>query len=258
MSLIWKRYVSRAEYLRDGHKIIVIPISKGHQFIYYHHQQEHLDTSKLIVKADQWVISKSVGLWRRLADSNRSINVKIVNWVEKLLNQLPWQEESFKSVPVEEHIIKEPGYQYVLYMLDKDKDVNVGVKDRVNEIKKMCEDGVNYHRRHAIYCAVGLPLTLPMALLPVVPNVPGFYLLYRIYANYKAYHGALHLMNILKDEKRYRIERIDDAPKGIIPATDGESETNGIDQLVEFLEIPSLKHPLQKAITQELDRPKGE
>lgn len=37
-----------------------------------------------------------------------------------------------------------------------------------------------------------LPLTLPLAILPIMPNVPGFYLMYRAWCSYQALEGAKH------------------------------------------------------------------
>lgn len=42
------------------------------------------------------------------------------------------------------------------------------------------------------------PLTWPFAIIPVIPNFPLFYVLWRAWSHYKAWRGALYLENLLK------------------------------------------------------------
>jgi hypothetical protein len=42
------------------------------------------------------------------------------------------------------------------------------------------------------------PVTWPFAIIPVVPNFPLFYVLWRAWSHYKAWRGALYLENLLK------------------------------------------------------------
>ena len=44
-----------------------------------------------------------------------------------------------------------------------------------------------------------IPISLPFALVPIVPNVPGFYIAYRLYCNVKALLGVKHLDYLLED-----------------------------------------------------------
>lgn len=56
------------------------------------------------------------------------------------------------------------------------------------------------HVKAMIYCLIGLPLTVPFILLPVVPNIPGFYLCYRIYCHVKVLSGLKHLGYLTNDK----------------------------------------------------------
>lgn len=42
------------------------------------------------------------------------------------------------------------------------------------------------------------PLTWPFAIIPIIPNFPLFYVLWRAWSHYKAWRGALYLENLLK------------------------------------------------------------
>ncbi|GMM35620.1 Mrx19 protein [Saccharomycopsis crataegensis] len=56
-----------------------------------------------------------------------------------------------------------------------------------------------HHMRSMIYCILGLPLTIPFVILPVIPNIPGFYLCYRIYCHWKVMSGLKHLNYLMND-----------------------------------------------------------
>lgn len=47
-------------------------------------------------------------------------------------------------------------------------------------------------------CLVLSPLTWPFAIIPVIPNFPLFYVLWRAWSHYKAWRGATYLDQLLK------------------------------------------------------------
>jgi hypothetical protein len=48
-----------------------------------------------------------------------------------------------------------------------------------------------------IWSIVGMPIVAPFAIVPVIPNIPFFYLLYRAFSHWKALSGAKHLEFLL-------------------------------------------------------------
>ena len=46
-----------------------------------------------------------------------------------------------------------------------------------------------------------LPFTAPFALIPIIPNIPGFYVSYRVWSNWKAEKGARILDNLVEQNK---------------------------------------------------------
>ncbi|KAK4684193.1 hypothetical protein P7C73_g6005, partial [Tremellales sp. Uapishka_1] len=57
---------------------------------------------------------------------------------------------------------------------------------------------VPYHRKMMIRSLLATPLTAPFALIPVMPNFPFFYVLWRAWSHYKAWRGAVYLEDLLK------------------------------------------------------------
>ncbi|CAN3374244.1 hypothetical protein DIURU_000877 [Diutina rugosa] len=162
----------------------------------------------------------------------------------------------------------------------------------LDQLYKFRDDAYKTHKKHAIMCALGIPLTLPMAVLPVVPNVPGFYLAYRLYCNIKALQGVKNLDYLLEtdhpidlshpkksvcevltdndlvaDTTHLEFKEIPNLDKIYALANDAEALSRPvqreeeviltpdiIDILVERLEVPQLKEELLKAVAQEQKR----
>lgn len=55
------------------------------------------------------------------------------------------------------------------------------------------------HRKGILKDLCMMPLTIPFALVPLLPNIPGFYLLYRIYCHIKVIASLKYLVVLLKD-----------------------------------------------------------
>lgn len=41
------------------------------------------------------------------------------------------------------------------------------------------------HRKRLVWSLIGLPISVPFALVPVIPNLPFFYLAYRAFSHWK-------------------------------------------------------------------------
>lgn len=55
-----------------------------------------------------------------------------------------------------------------------------------------------HHRQRLIYCVLGMPLTIPFALVPIVPNLPFFYLVWRAWSHWKAWKASEYLGRLLE------------------------------------------------------------
>lgn len=66
-------------------------------------------------------------------------------------------------------------------------------------MRALALDGRSIHLKNMLFCLLFVPLTLPVALLPVIPNIPGFYLMYRAWCNFRALEGARHLSYLTEE-----------------------------------------------------------
>ncbi|CCH58385.1 hypothetical protein TBLA_0A05920 [Henningerozyma blattae CBS 6284] len=283
--------VSVEEYLKDPVKIIVLPITRDKSFVYFKHTEEVKNKQSRIIKYENWLNVKAGNYWLKLNNSPKSYNKKIVRWVNFFLDKIPWQEHSLRSIPRENYILKRIKYntgqeklmtnnKYIQESLKnsmKVTPINIYYPNELmnaNQVKeqlnRLIVRGTKYHLRYIFYCILGIQFTLPIVLVPIVPNIPGFYLAYRAYCNFQAYLGAKHIGTLLNDPingtsnvqvsfkginnySKYFQTNINTKEQQInefsheIFLQDKDSR----DQLLSFLQLPEMKKELEKAIHQE-------
>lgn len=253
------------QYLKDPIKLLVIPIRNNKQFLYYKHGDDLLNQRSWLIKSEKWTVDKSLKLWEKLKVSEKSYNKKIVLYINKLLDTVSWTEDSLASVPNESALLKrlkDSDNRITLAEYNKNTALDkkhllplhiyypIQQEDNtsklVDSLKRLSNHGLVYHKRQMLYCLLGLPLTIPLILLPLIPNVPGFYLTYRIYRNYKAYLGAKHLAKIVDEESSelsfFNLQTVMDKPL----LTEEQ-----LPIILDQLEVQELEPKLLKAIRQE-------
>ncbi|SOV08344.1 uncharacterized protein UDID_00610 [Ustilago sp. UG-2017a] len=67
----------------------------------------------------------------------------------------------------------------------------------MKSLNNLTDHRTPHHYRRFWYCVVGMPITIPFALVPVVPNLPFFYLVYRAWSHWKAYKASQYLSNLI-------------------------------------------------------------
>ncbi|KAJ2005578.1 hypothetical protein GGI04_002196, partial [Coemansia thaxteri] len=74
----------------------------------------------------------------------------------------------------------------------------------LKELDGLVKTQTPYHSKWMKVCCYLLPVTSLFTLVPVIPNFPLFYNLFRVYSHYKAKHGAVHLAHLL-DSRAYEV-----------------------------------------------------
>lgn len=255
------------QYLKDPIKLLVLPVKEKDVFVYYKHGDDLMNRQSRIIRSEKWIIDKSLKLWSKLENSSKSYNKKIVLYITKLLDTVPWSEDSLISVPNESSLLKrlkDDGDRITLKEYQQSSELtkshllplhiyypidgpSIPTSQLIKSLRELSENGLAYHKKHMIYCALGLPLTIPLVLLPVVPNVPGFYLMYRLYCNFKAFLGARHLQKIVNEEAS-------DIFFYSVPTVMSEGD-NGLTEeklpiVLDQLEVQEIENKLKKAIRQ--------
>ncbi|CAO1622508.1 unnamed protein product [Sympodiomycopsis kandeliae] len=71
----------------------------------------------------------------------------------------------------------------------------------ISNINNLAATRAPHHRSRMIACVIGMPFTIPFMLVPVVPNLPFFYLVWRAWSHYKAYQSSIYLSSLLSQNR---------------------------------------------------------
>lgn len=148
---------------------------------------------KLTTKASEtWVA------WEQ--DSKAPLNWKkrVTTAGNQALNRIPFEEWGLKTLPAltptrKKAILSGDEKYQVLYpglFLPKEKVPGI--------LERLAMEKQGTYRRKMIWSIIAMPFTAPFALVPIIPNLPFFYLVYRAYSYWKALSGSRHLAFLLK------------------------------------------------------------
>ncbi|CCH42334.1 hypothetical protein BN7_1878 [Wickerhamomyces ciferrii] len=273
---------SKSSPVSDLAKILVIPITQNKSYIHFKFNENLINNDSLIVKYENKLSNIALKGWTRLKDSDKSYNQKIVHYVEKFLERTPWSENSLISIPSKATILRQAFEENnkddnkpdskpsILLLNDTDIELNnkgenllnipvyypgslMSSTQLKNELLTLSSKGQTYHKKQMILNGIGIPISLPFMLVPVIPNIPGFYLAYRLYCNLKAFLGAEHLEQIAKrgDLSFLDHEILDQIYSKQDKTNDILLNEEIINDLVKTFEIDDAKAHLLKALKQE-------
>ncbi|KAF2639624.1 hypothetical protein P280DRAFT_453552 [Massarina eburnea CBS 473.64] len=178
-------------------RLFLLPISTRRSLIYYEklHEKavgERSLLDKITVKANEtWAA------WEKDEKSPLAWKTKVTHYGNQALKRIPYEEWGLKTIPAltakrrqdieegrEKYQVMFPG----LYL----------PRERVPEIiQQLALERQAMHRSKMIWSVVVMPFTIPFMLIPVIPNLPFFYLVYRAYSHWKAFSGTKYLQFLL-------------------------------------------------------------
>lgn len=67
----------------------------------------------------------------------------------------------------------------------------------LHSLGTLAENRVPHHRRLLFWSVMAMPLTIPIAILPVIPNLPFFYLCWRAFSHWQAMRASSRILFLL-------------------------------------------------------------
>ncbi|UZJ57176.1 hypothetical protein CBS101457_006496 [Exobasidium rhododendri] len=178
-----------------------------------------LTTRAMNKASDFWV-----GLGREDQKSTFDWKKKTYNLGEKVMDQIEYEEWALKGVDPtfgpsikanrtrsEEGVRLKEAHQDSKEAVDSNTSTDTLIKvpllfppslldpkRLLSHLEGMTARRQPHHWRRLIYCVAGMPLTIPFALIPVVPNLPFFYLVWRAWSHWRAYSSSHYLSELIK------------------------------------------------------------
>ncbi|KAI0144330.1 mitochondrial K+-H+ exchange-related-domain-containing protein [Xylariaceae sp. FL1272] len=226
-----------------------------------------------------WGTQRAAKLWAGWEQKESGWQKTVVRYGNKALRQIPYEEWGLKSVPTlsarrrQEEILGKEKHHVVF------PESIIPSAQAPQILRTLATEREPLHRSRLIWCFVGMPISAPFALIPVIPNLPFFYLVYRAWSHYRAFAGGKHIQwlvskNFFTLEPSSTLDTV--YPKRLSSATPIEpnsksssrpspahhnDQTSPVEekllltqesgrQLVKALDIPELEIEIERAIWQ--------
>lgn len=174
-------------------KLFLVPITKRRSLIYA--QQLSRLTAEKPSLLDR-VTSKAAITWQQWERGEKKWQRILVEAGSKALRRIPYEEWGLKSIPTLSSRKKQEELQEAKIGVIYPPSVIHG-GDVPSIIRQLANERAALHRSRLWWSIIGMPIVAPFALVPLIPNIPFFYLAFRAYSHWKALEGGKHLEFLL-------------------------------------------------------------
>lgn len=179
-------------------RLYLLPITTRRTLLY----GQRLNTAAAV--AQQNILDKAQNraskLWADWEKKEKGWQKSVVNYGNYALRRIPYQEWGLKSVPPLSTKRKDDelrGTDTVEVIYPK----LLVPTDRVSSVlETLSTEREALHKRKLVYCLIGMPITIPFALVPIIPNLPFFYLVYRAWSHWRALAGGKHIQFLIQNK----------------------------------------------------------
>ncbi|KAG0684254.1 hypothetical protein C6P40_005037 [Pichia californica] len=163
---------------------------------------------------EEKIINKFTTLWKNFSEADSKINKTITTNINKILAKIPWLETCLLSIPSQKFVTRKLKEDYITHEEITEKKLKAEDLEKIDfyypksmtnielilqNFKPEFKKEYDLHKKGILKDLLFLPLTIPFAIIPLIPNIPGFYLLYRVYCHIKVIASLKYLITLLKD-----------------------------------------------------------
>ncbi|SZF02155.1 unnamed protein product [Blumeria hordei] len=171
-------------------RLFLIPISTSRTLIYC--QRLNLKSAVKETWSDKGIL-RAAKLWTDWKDGT-SWQKKVVKYGNQLLRKIPFEEWALKSIPPLSGRAEGVRSDKVEVIFP---DSVISREDLPEILHKLSSERQRLHRTKMIYSIIGMPISAPVMLIPVIPNIPFFYLVFRAWSHWRALAGCKHIQFLL-------------------------------------------------------------
>ncbi|KAL8952592.1 MAG: hypothetical protein Q9222_001507 [Ikaeria aurantiellina] len=261
-------------------RLFLLPISSRQSLIYCQRLNRQLTSKTTYVDK---VTTRASDTWLKWEKAEKGWQKKVTACGNKLFERIPHEEWGLKSIPPlsrrrqddELKDRKEVEVTFPSSMLNEDA-VKVALKEFGGDARQ------GFHSKWMWWSIIGMPISAPVALIPIIPNLPFFYLVFRAWSHWRARSGSQHVEFLLNNhlikftpssvlESAYRISELDVALEKLeseLKSISNRSESGSPEMkteeqtekmlaskssgrlIAELVEVPELEEQVQRAAKQ--------
>jgi hypothetical protein len=238
-------------------RLYLLPISTSRTLLYA--QRLNVSTTEKTNLIDR-AVDIAARNWTKWEKQEKGWQRTVTDYGNKALRRIPYEEWGLKSVPPlskRRRAEELTGKDKVELVFPASK---MPAEKAMSVLRTLATERHSLHRSRLIWCIVGMPLSAPFTLVPVIPNLPFFYLLYRAWSHWRAVQGGQHVKWLLDNKlvKEQPSKLLDDLYAQDSPPFDGSAAAKEqlllshkqIDNFTEKLEMPAVAAELDRAIWQ--------
>lgn len=163
-------------------RIFLLPLTTRQALVYCQRAKPVQGAKRTIAER---INAKTTETWAKWEKAEKGWQKQVVTYGNRALQRIPYQEWSLKSFPPvtgdigAEHIVENKKFE-VLYpgnVMDS--------QDVPKVLARLARDRKSLHFNRFWGSLVAMPFTLPFALIPIIPNLPFFYVAYRAWSHWR-------------------------------------------------------------------------
>jgi hypothetical protein len=174
-------------------RLFLLPISTRRALVYCQKTSKKPATELSYIDR---ATKKAVDTWASWETKEKGWQKMVTKYGNQGLQRIPYEEWGLKSFPPLTHAIQADD----MAMMAEGKRFDVVYPANIMKqedaplvLARLAKERKQFHWRRFIGCLVGMPITVPFALIPVIPNIPFFYVAFRCWSHWRALRGSDHL-----------------------------------------------------------------
>ncbi|KAI9923823.1 hypothetical protein ASPWEDRAFT_172021 [Aspergillus wentii DTO 134E9] len=178
-------------------RLFLVPISTKRALIYSRALSR--DIPQQLSLLDR-ITTKAAQTWSRWEEADKGWKKNLVSWGNRVQQRIPFEEWGLKSIPslqAQQRLDESHGKTKIDVLFP----ANAIKSDKLRSILQViATERQDLHRQRMLWSLIAAPVTAPIGLIPLVPNIPFFYLAYRGWSHWRALNGSRHLEFLVKKD----------------------------------------------------------
>lgn len=179
-------------------RLFLLPISTRRSLIYCERVHEKAPKDRSIIDKVTIKANETWSAWEKDQKAIWDWKKKVTFYGNHAMKRIPYEEWGLKTLPS----LTAQRKQAIIDGKEKYEVMFPGRYLRQEKLpsilEKLAKERQLMHRSKLIWSIVIMPFTAPFMLIPVIPNLPFFYVLYRAYSHWTALNGSKFLEFMLK------------------------------------------------------------
>jgi hypothetical protein len=157
-------------------RVFLLPISTRRTLMYCDRVATQVNASGNLSYHDR-IVNKANATWASWESSPNKYKKKLTDYGNVIFNRISYEEWGLKTLPSSTADLTPTEIVFPGRFLDQKKVPDI--------LRKLATERQGLHKQRFWGSLIGLPFTIPVGLLPVIPNIPGIYLAFRAWSHFK-------------------------------------------------------------------------